>query len=97
MPLRRLHMWIGLLRGSTTWYAPPRTQQGRWCYCSRTLIRSMSKRSADAASSSPRAKRVKPEIPQYHLTPSVKDEDGSIQWPAPRSAIERARDIIREA
>lgn len=35
-------------------------------------------------------------MPEYHLTPSVKDEDGEIQWPAPKAQITRARDIIRE-
>lgn len=35
-------------------------------------------------------------VPEYHLTPSVKDEDGSIVWPAPQDRIEAARALIRE-
>jgi len=42
------------------------------------------------------AKKPRPEVPEYHLTPSVKEEDGSIQWPAPRDQMERAREIIKE-
>lgn len=42
------------------------------------------------------AKRARPEVPEYHLTPSVKDEDGEIQWPAPKAQIQRAREIIVE-
>ncbi|KAK4508099.1 hypothetical protein PRZ48_001837 [Zasmidium cellare] len=43
------------------------------------------------------AKRARPEVPDYHLTPSVKDEDGEIQWPAPKVQIQRAREIILES
>lgn len=41
-------------------------------------------------------KKAKVEVLDYHLTPSVKDEDGGIQWPAPRAAITRARKLIVE-
>jgi hypothetical protein len=56
----------------------------------------MGKRKASTTESP--TKRAKPEPPpEYHLTPSVKNEDGSIQWPAPRREMERAREIILEA
>lgn len=45
--------------------------------------------------SSPK-KRARPEVPEYHLTPLVKDEDGEIQWPAPKAQMRRAREIILE-
>ena len=57
---------------------------------------SMSKRNASGGSP-PAAKRAKPEIPEYHLAPSVREDDGSRQWPAPRLALQRARSIILEA
>ena len=41
-------------------------------------------------------KKAKVEVLDYHLTPSVKDKDGGIQWPAPKAAIARAREIIVE-
>jgi hypothetical protein len=54
------------------------------------------KRKAKKQSSSPRAKKPKIEIPEYHLTSSRRDKDGEIVWPAPNEQIERAREIIRE-
>jgi hypothetical protein len=44
------------------------------------------------------AKKPKPQVqvPEYHATPSIKEEDGTIQWPAPREQMERAREIILE-
>lgn len=42
------------------------------------------------------AKRARPDVPDYHLTPSVKDADGEIQWPAPKAQITRAREIVIE-
>jgi hypothetical protein len=42
------------------------------------------------------AKRARPQIPEYHETPSVKEEDGTIQWPAPKRQMEEAREIILE-
>ncbi|KAI2628426.1 DHH family protein [Xylaria nigripes] len=41
-------------------------------------------------------KRPRPQVPDYHLTPSLRDESGDIIWPAPRNQIENARDFIRE-
>lgn len=42
------------------------------------------------------AKKPKPQVqvPEYHATPSVKEEDGTMQWPAPKAQMDRARDII---
>lgn len=42
------------------------------------------------------SKKPRPDIPEYHLTPSVQEGDGSIQWPAPKAQVERAREIILE-
>lgn len=43
------------------------------------------------------AKRAKTEpVLEYHLTPSIKNEDGTVQWPAPQKQIDRAREIILE-
>lgn len=55
----------------------------------------MKRKEAPTAAKSP-AKKARPQVPEYHLTPSVKDEDGDIQWPAPKVQIERAREIILE-
>lgn len=38
-------------------------------------------------------KRPRVEVPDYHLTPSVYDDNG-IVWPAPEAQIKKARDII---
>ena len=54
---------------------------------------SSTKRKASVKPDAP-AKRPRPDVPEYHLTPSVKDEDGGIQWPAPKSQMQRAREII---
>ncbi|KAM5354973.1 hypothetical protein ACJ41O_001619 [Fusarium nematophilum] len=42
----------------------------------------------------PRPAAVKP--PDYHLTPSVRDDQGNIAWPAPRDKMEEARSFIRD-
>lgn len=52
------------------------------------------KRSASDAISPVKTKKAKAEVPEYHATPSVKDEDGEIIWPAPKAQIEKAREII---
>ncbi|KAK1986930.1 DHH family protein [Colletotrichum cereale] len=41
-------------------------------------------------------KKPKPAVPEYHLTPSVRGEDGGIVWPAPDDKMEAARAFIRE-
>ena len=40
------------------------------------------------------AKKRRPDVPKYHLTPSVLEADGAVQWPAPRSQMESARRMI---
>lgn len=39
------------------------------------------------------AKRTRVEVPEYHLTPPVRDENGII-WPAPEAQMKKAREII---
>jgi hypothetical protein len=39
-------------------------------------------------------KKARPAVPEYHTSAQVKEKDGSIQWPAPKAQIERAREII---
>jgi len=52
------------------------------------------KRSATTSISPVKTKKPKAEVPEYHLTPSIKAEDGEIIWPAPKHQIEKAREII---
>ncbi|TGJ85861.1 hypothetical protein E0Z10_g2938 [Xylaria hypoxylon] len=55
------------------------------------------KRSVSSVSkTTSKAKRQRPQVPEYHLTPSLRDESGEAIWPAPRDQIERARNFIRE-
>ncbi|KAF2660806.1 DHH phosphoesterase [Lophiostoma macrostomum CBS 122681] len=54
----------------------------------------LKRKAPDTAASKP--KKPKIVVPEYHLTPSRQDEEGEIVWPAPKTQIERARDIIRE-
>ncbi|KAK3116007.1 hypothetical protein LTR53_004067 [Teratosphaeriaceae sp. CCFEE 6253] len=42
------------------------------------------------------AKKPRPELPEYHSTPSIVEDDGSMRWPAPQSQLDRARAIIKE-
>lgn len=35
-------------------------------------------------------------LPEYHETPSKRDKDGEIIWPAPKDQMEAARNFIRE-
>lgn len=61
------------------------------------IFRIEMKRNASSISKvSPRAKKPRPEVPEYHLTPSKRDESGEIIWPAPREKIEFARNFILE-
>ncbi|KAF6824578.1 single-stranded-dna-specific exonuclease [Colletotrichum plurivorum] len=41
-------------------------------------------------------KKPRPAVPEYHLTPSIRDTDGGIVWPAPQDKIDAARGFIRE-
>ncbi|RMY98612.1 hypothetical protein D0862_07501 [Hortaea werneckii] len=54
------------------------------------------KRKAPPTKAGSPPKKAKADIPEYHLSPSVREEDGSIQWPAPRAQIEKARQMIRD-
>lgn len=56
---------------------------------------SPAKRQAETQASPTKTKKPKIQIPDYHLTPSRRDEGGKIVWPAPSTQIERARDIIK--
>ncbi|KAH9908501.1 DHH phosphoesterase [Xylariomycetidae sp. FL2044] len=58
------------------------------------------KRSASSSVSGSRtsraAKKPRPEVPEYHSTPSRRDENGEAIWPAPRRQIDGARKFILE-
>ncbi|KAI8953629.1 DHH family protein [Xylaria longipes] len=55
------------------------------------------KRSASSVSkTASKTKRPRPQVPEYHLTPSLRDESGEAIWPAPKDQIEKARLFIRE-
>jgi hypothetical protein len=54
------------------------------------------KRKATTSTTTPKTKKKKVEIPEYHLATSRKSDDGDIVWPARREQMERAREIIRE-
>ncbi|KAI5197602.1 DHH family protein [Aureobasidium subglaciale] len=50
-----------------------------------------------AQASAAKRPRARLEVPDYHLTPSVRDEvTGTAIWPAPESQMKKARDIILE-
>lgn len=61
----------------------------------RPRITDMKRKEAPSDVKSP-SKKPKPHVPEYHETPSIKEEDGSIQWPAPKEQMEKARKIIME-
>jgi len=54
------------------------------------------KRAASGLESAKKPKKARPDVPEYHLTPSNKDAAGNDIWPAPQDQIDRAREIIRE-
>ncbi|KAH6659068.1 DHH family protein [Truncatella angustata] len=56
------------------------------------------KRSTPSTSTKAGSKSKKPrvEVPEYHLTPPVRDEAGKAVWPAPKDQIEKARSVIQE-
>jgi hypothetical protein len=54
------------------------------------------KRKADKPVSPPKSKKPRVVVPEYHPTPSRRDESGENVWPAPEEQIERAREIIKE-
>ena len=59
----------------------------------RTYASNMKRKASPTKSESP-PKKPKAEIPEYHLSPSVREEDGSIRWPAPKAQIAKARQMI---
>jgi len=55
------------------------------------------KRKAPTSSTPTKAsKKPREKEPDYHATPSLRDQDGDIVWPAPKDQMQRARDIILE-
>ncbi|KJZ71013.1 hypothetical protein HIM_09592 [Hirsutella minnesotensis 3608] len=52
------------------------------------------KRTAGSLSKEPKAKKQRPEVPDYHATPSLRDESGEVIWPAPKEQIAKARQFI---
>ncbi|WAO96528.1 Hypothetical protein NCS54_01420400 [Fusarium falciforme] len=59
------------------------------------------KRTASSTTRRPKTKRRRAsspgtKLPEYHLTPSLRDEKGEIIWPAPKSKLEAARSFIHE-
>lgn len=67
---------------------PPMESQG-------VRLMSASKRKIPLDESKSPAKKIpKSSIPEYHEIATIKNEDGSVQWPAPQSQINQARDII---
>lgn len=61
----------------------------------RPQFSSMKRASAPTTATSP-AKKARIQVPEYHATPPIKEEDGSIQWPAPGAKMKRTREFIRE-
>lgn len=63
----------------------------------RVLVRTFAmKRSAPLSKTASKSKKPRIEIPDYHRTPTVKDEHGDPIWPAPREQIAVARNFIQE-
>jgi hypothetical protein len=54
------------------------------------------KRARADTKASPNGKRARIDIPDYHLTESVLDENGDAIWPAPKIQMEQARALITE-
>lgn len=54
------------------------------------------KRIAPSSRDTPKTKKRRVEVPDYHLTPSARDGNGEIIWPAPADQIDRARQFILE-
>ncbi|KAI1265031.1 DHH family protein [Xylariaceae sp. FL1019] len=66
-------------------------------YAARNTGVTTMKRSAPISEKSPKkTKRPRPEVPEYHSTPSLRDASGEIIWPAPKSQVEGARSFILE-
>ena len=59
----------------------------------RTYATNMKRKASPTKSGSP-PKKPKAEIPEYHLSSSVREEDGSIRWPAPKAQLAKALQMI---
>ena len=57
---------------------------------------SMKRSAPSPTKSSPKAKKPRPEVPEYHSTPPMRDEAGEIIWPAPSAQIAVARNFIKD-
>ncbi|KAJ6439383.1 putative dhh family protein [Purpureocillium lavendulum] len=56
----------------------------------------MKRAASSSAGAPPRGKKARPQVPDYHLTPSRRTDKGDTIWPAPEGQIERARQFIIE-
>jgi len=54
------------------------------------------KRKASATENGSPPKKKRSDVPEYHLTPTNKDDNGKDIWPAPHDQMQKARDIITE-
>lgn len=86
----RLPTYIPALTKQTTL-----TQARHFATQGRPKLSEMKRKEAPSKEKSA-AKKPRTVVPEYHATPSIKEEDGSIQWPAPKDQMENARKIILE-
>lgn len=102
-PSTLMHYWPGceyrsrletLSRLRTSNYSYTENRQFSRCAHLADTMTILKRKPSSAVGSQPASKRSRPTVPEYHLTPSITDEDGDIIWPAPALQIERARDII---
>lgn len=54
------------------------------------------KRAASITAVQSKAKKAREDEPAYHMTPTMRGNDGEIIWPAPQVDIENARKIIKK-
>ncbi|GAM83386.1 hypothetical protein ANO11243_013740 [Dothideomycetidae sp. 11243] len=59
----------------------------------RPVTTAMKRKEPPAAKQSP-AKKKRPDLPEYHVTPMLQDDHGEDIWPAPKDQMKQARDII---
>ena len=57
------------------------------------LLNTMKRKISPVKANQP-AKKARPDVPAYHLTPPHREQDGSIRWPAPQTQMEKARQMI---
>lgn len=97
------------LRPTVRWsykpYLLPRIDLGNTRQYSRTtrlafgaarIVWAKMKRKAPPTKAAPPSKKSRPQLPDYHLSPQVKDEGGHAVWPAPKDSLKLARDLIVE-